>query len=243
MFSKVILGFILVVHSFCLGEEKPNYDFPQREVKWKRILSGEHSREIECRCFDYGKFSVYEEKDPYNKGAIEISVRRNGPDRKTDLCQRKHLGKEIPLSFGEGYFDGVVGDNLLVGGADVFGDQVNFQVFRVSDGIKTLEGLRSIQKPLFFRKTGGRISASLYLSLKVNCPLAEIGESCWKEIMKDNQVSPFLGLVAPDCKTSFEAAQSPLTNTALVSTKAVVKDLNKPEIFFLKGQVICNPAP
>lgn len=73
---RVVSGFLFVFCGFCFGGFQSHYDLPKRKVKWKRVVTGEHARQINCFCLDYGNFSVYEERDPFNKGASEIAIRK-----------------------------------------------------------------------------------------------------------------------------------------------------------------------
>jgi hypothetical protein len=145
---------------------------------------------------------------------------------------------------GEYYFVGAKGGYLFFESADSFGDQLDFQIRSAVNGKKLFSSTRNDSEGFSLTSNKNNVvSVTFFKALKVSCPLAQEGPSCWQKILKENEIPTTVKLVEPDCESSFKSGKSPLDNRAMVSVPVRVQDLSKPRVTFLTGAPTCIPAP
>jgi hypothetical protein len=190
-------------------------------------------------CYRYATFAVVELKSSDEIGSAEIAIRHD-PPKGFALCAVDFKGKTNYLKITEGYFAGVAGDFVFIDGADSSEGQTEFQMFQVDSGDEVMKSVRHPSEEFTIIKNGDNLSVEYFAKMKVNCELAKVGEPCWKEVLKDNKVVGKTPM--PDCVGAFDKTQTPLTEPALVFTRARVAKPGSPPRF-LGGKSTCQPAP
>jgi len=242
-FAHLLVLLVSLLSWSLLAEVTPSYEVPKTKMQWKKNPRKADGDGIVMHCSDYGHFALLEEIDPNNKGAVEITVRLKGSRPHRELCDPAFKGQARKLPIGEGYFQGVRGKYIFVDGADGFGNQLTFEIFEVPSGKKVFQAVRDTSQDFEVKTVKGKTELKFFNALKVSCPLAESGLSCWEKILRDNSIPKTVSIAVPDCSASFQKANSPLSNSAIVTTSVVVRDLDKPRLTYLGGPASCTPAP
>lgn len=191
-------------------------------------------------CFNYKDFGVVETSSTGEIGSAEIILRYASSEHK-NACAPDFKGKYVNLKIIEGHFAGVAGDYIVVDGDDRTEGTIDFQMFRLTDGIQAYRGRRNPDEELTVLKKDGVTSVVYFAKVKVGCELAAEGEECWKKVLAANGVKKSLAM--PECKAAFAAAKMQNFELALVTIRARVPDVSAPKIEFLGPKATCAPAP
>lgn len=190
-------------------------------------------------CYRYATFAVVEMRSSDEVGAAELTIRHD-PPKGFALCQTEFKGKTSNLRIGEGYFAGVAGGLIMVDGADSSEGQTEFQLFQADSGLEVMKSFHHPTEEFTIMKSGDNISVEYFAKMAVKCELAKEGESCWKKVLAENKVVGKTPM--PDCQVVFDKTKTPLTEPALVFTRARIGKLGSPPKF-LGGPATCQPAP
>ncbi|MGZ3723461.1 MAG: hypothetical protein ACXVA9_11050, partial [Bdellovibrionales bacterium] len=158
-----------------------------------------------------------------------------------NLCAAEFKGKSENLNIIEGNFAGVAGDYILIEGADVSEGPPQFQIFSLATAKEVLKSNHHPDEEFTFSKRGHKTSLIFFAKIPVKCELAGEGAACWKKVLAlspPSQPTPM-----PNCTAAFAKAKVSPEESALVTIRAQVADLNAPKIQILGGKATCVPAP
>jgi hypothetical protein len=117
----------------------------------------------------------------------------------------------------------------------------DFQLFASADGKEAFKGKRNPAEEFNITRENGLYGVTFFTKIKVMCELAADGQACWKKVLEQNGAPK--GLPMPDCKAAFEKAKVALTEPALVTVRARVKNIKSPKVEFIPGRATCVPEP